>query len=230
MKTMNTEPRTLKGAVAGDDDPALYTAEPFEVIHLTGPSSLTARGLRAVNGDSIRSATFMGIESLDDEAVRVIASWPKLEELRLNGCDGVTSAGVATLARSRSLRRLDLAWSYAVGDDALPPLEKLSLSHLDLTSCNITGTGVETIARFTHLEWLVLPIFAEIGDDAIERLSTTASPIRTLVYGGDVTPRSLQALAKLPALREIGLGGRDRSYPDEAYAEAVPSGAELTFL
>jgi hypothetical protein len=227
MQTM-----TLKRRVDGDDDPALHTGLPYKEIDVLGSEFLTARGLRALNGSSIRVASFVGCHALDDDALKVISSWPLLETLDLSGDSEVTDRGVVLLARCQQLRSLNLSWVYAVSDGAMPALRGLErLRSLNLTSCNISGRGVETIAAFTALEWLALPLFPSLDDTAIEKLAATRSPIHTLAFGGDrITPRGFEHLAKLRTLKRVVLGLHDRSFTNDAFAAATAPGVDLSFM
>jgi len=87
-----------------------------------------------------------------------------------------------------------------------------------------------SVLSLKEMEFVQAARVLGLGELAIGRLSASPSPIRNLAFGGDrIAPAALVHLERLKTLQGILLGGRDRSFDDEAFAAAVPPGVVLTF-
>jgi hypothetical protein len=83
---------------------------------------------------------------------------PKLEYLHLGYCSHITNAGLAHVAKIKSVRWLSLCGSSQISDDGLQNLVGMKkLSALDLRHCDgITDRGLETLQEMTNLREIML--------------------------------------------------------------------------
>ena len=93
----------------------------------------------------------------------------------------------------------------AVGDDALPPLAKLSgLVDLNLSDTGVTETGLAALAPLDRLETLRFDL--PLSDDGAERLAELPS-LRSVNQPLRLSARGIAALARLPGLERLNLIG-----------------------
>lgn len=122
-----------------------------------------------------------------------ISELPNLEILCVGGMRGITDAGIAHLAKMRSLRKLDIG-SSQVTDMGLAYLKQIkTLEHLDLPQDqhNISDAGLAHLAELSNLKVLQISRVHSGGRD------------RNQVH---YTDAGLAELAKLRSLEELHVG------------------------
>lgn len=102
---------------------------------------------------------FLRGECVHDGSLSTIVSWTNLEELRLDGCESLTDAGLASLSGLRRLRRLELhAYGNSrISDDGFKTLGNLAnLEFLEVSGVAITDRGLEGLKGMKQLQtmWL----------------------------------------------------------------------------
>ena len=169
------------------DIAAISTLEKLQL-----PDGITANGLVSL-GDHPSLKQIDGISGLDDQALAILAHLPALEAIELSG-PRITDAGMDSVGRMRSLRRLAL-YECAVGDDGFAKLAPLqSLEQLSLAGTHITPRGLVALKELRHLTFL------RLGDSA-------------LVHGG------LKNVAGMESLRTLCLQGNGLALDDTVLAD-----------
>lgn len=136
----------------GVDDDALADLrrlDRLEALELSHQAGITARGLEHLSGlPSLKHVELEGSPATTAGGLAALAELPGLETLLLSWCaETVDDAGVAHLARCRTLTRLDLKGCQQLSDDCLDPLlECRSLKHLDLKGCR--GVKADAVKWF----------------------------------------------------------------------------------
>ena len=91
-----------------------------------------------------------------DEAVSLLAKFPKLRKLRLSK-NQISSDGLKPLADRQGLLELDLSEISQLSDDAMQYIGRLTgLVKLNLWRVPITDAGVDHLRSLKDLEWLNL--------------------------------------------------------------------------
>jgi len=171
-------------------------------------------------------------DDLGDPEVIAIASFPRLRDLDLSGCEEVTDRSVAELRRVFSLKKLDLSfcnqitdsslialatlpalqflnlnWCYGVTDSGLGALGQCkSLEFLSLWSCEqVTDLGVEALAGLPNLQALDLPEFAAITNRGLSALSSEATSLESLRLDHlkEISDEGILLLSRLERLRSL---------------------------
>lgn len=138
--------------------------------------------------------------------------WP-LRLLALRGCKLLRDEAlerVLSLGRLRGLALEDAAW---LSDGAAARLGELaSLTELDLTRCaGVRAAALAAIAPLPRLERLSLSGCRELGDPDLAVLAGAGPALRELDLSlTDLGPAGLDALAALPGLRLLRVGGCPR--------------------
>jgi len=121
----------------------------------------------------LRILELHGCNRLTDRGLKHLPRLAGLTKLTLGpSVRGITDAGLASLARLRRLRHLNLSWCEEITDEGLGHLEALpALAHLDLMGCSaLTDAGLAHIARLPRLQHLNLWRCEGITDDGLARL------------------------------------------------------------
>jgi hypothetical protein len=212
--------RTIECVGLGDDG---ITA----LAKLRGLEGLVLRPDPRVRAD--RLGPFGGVQGLiapiTDAGLRQLAQIPTLRSLRLDRLRQTTPAGLAEFAQLPLLT--ELSFDTMVVDDAtLVKLASLPLRSLRLSNCRGFGrVGIDAITQLLDLRELAFVACVHLEEQWLERLAALPRLERVdLSYvgsrtffsgmsefgdhvapGSGVTVRVLQALGKLPQLRELDL-------------------------
>lgn len=89
-----------------------------------------------------------------DQDLRVLASFPHLETLRIGGWDApFTDAGIAELKRMPRLKHLQLTQAQVITDEAMKSVANMkALERLTITYTKISDRGLEFLLRAESLE------------------------------------------------------------------------------
>jgi internalin A len=133
-------------------------------------------------------------DTVSDEGLRILVTFPALEMVDLSSCSNLTEAGFRELAKSRTIRTL-----------VLPQ--------------RMTDEGMKQLAGLASLQRIYLSN-TEVSDQGIAALKDHAS-LEELFLSRSVTNACIPALAAMPALRNLelrtdkitaeGLGGLNAS-------------------
>ena len=204
-----------------------------------GPSSLgPLRRLTKV------TQLILGDTRIEDRDLAVVAGLPKLNNFRI-GSRGITEAGLAPLAESKSLIFLSLTDTSIAGlrpfsprlpailglamenshltDDGIEPLSRgIRLTELTIAGSRMTDAGLDHLASLTSLERLRLDRSA-ITDAGLARLKSLKSLEILSLTETELTDSSVETLAGFQSLKSLNL---DRSgiSPDgiERLQQALP--------
>lgn len=249
------ETLTLTGPSV-DDAGLVHLAKLPKLEYLSLGQNFTGRGfvhLRKV--PSLRVIHCSKGGAIQDAGLEHLAALPNLESLSLCGNEDITDAGMAFLARSRSLRRLDIrntqvtetgvadlmqnpSWEHlslsrgSVTDDILVRLGRQSgLKHLDLENPKprqpYTEKGLAELARLKQLEHLGVagPGVTDAAMDQIARLKTLKS---FSLSSSPISNAGLARLAELKALEKIHLSATKQVAPGGlSQLNALPRLADL---
>lgn len=186
-----------------------------------------------------------------DADMAILARLPELDWLILQEPAAVSAAGWQALARSRTLRllnvrgaRLDRAGVAAIA--SLPALEILSLracagvddeaaallardarrlTTLDLSGTEITDRGVAALTSLPALTTLQLVWVNGLTDAGVARLAAlrTLEALDLSMNAVGEDPRGFEALATLPALERLWLGDLDLAPGSIAAVARMPA-------
>jgi Leucine-rich repeat (LRR) protein len=203
--------------------PATATSE-RSVSRPTGPSSLEPlRRLTAI------TQLVLGDTRIEDRDLAVVAGLPKLHNFRIGG-RGITEAGLARLAESRSLTclvlkdtsiadlrplslRLPAIWALwmensHLTDAGIEPLSKaIRLTDLTIAGSRITDAGLDHLASLTSL-WRLRLDRSAITDAGLARLKSLKSLETLSLTETELTDSSVETLAGFQSLKILNL---DRS-------------------
>jgi len=158
----------------------------LETLDIPGGTRITIDGLRHLNALTNLKRLHIG-EVQPGEAVLDFAALTQVEDLSIQARrdrPGLTDADLASLARLRSLKKLQLC-NHTIGDAGLAHLAGLtSLSMLNLSGGYVTDNGLRHLAGLRRLHHLTLD--------------------------GDVTDRGLRHLESLKHLGYLNLRTRNR--------------------
>ncbi|KAI7867073.1 uncharacterized protein EV154DRAFT_571777 [Mucor mucedo] len=140
----------------------------------------------------------------DQDLIGTISQFKSLVELKLGGCEELTTRGLSFLPRElRNLRHIQFPNREHELDSVLHRYKDLPIEYLDLSGfLNITDEGAENIAFMKHLRYLNLN-GTKVTDKGISQFENlieldTLYLDRTLLT--DVGLRKLQGLSKLETL------------------------------
>jgi Leucine-rich repeat (LRR) protein len=189
-----------------------------------GPSSLgPLRRLTKV------TQLILGDTRIDDRDLAVVAGLPKLDNLQIGG-KGITEAGLAQLAESRSLTCLGLTdtsiadlrplsprfhairtlWmeNSHLTDAGIEPLPKgIRLTDLTISGSRMTDAGLDHLASLTSL-WRLRLDRSAITDAGLVRLKSLKSLEALSLSETKLTDSSIETLAGFHSLKSLNL---DRS-------------------
>lgn len=162
-----------------------------------GPSSLgPLRRLTKV------TQLILGDTRIEDRDLAVVAGLPKLNNLQTGG-RGITEAGLARLAESKSLACLGLA------DTSIADLRPLSprlhaISTLWVENSHLTDAGIEPLRRGIRLTDLAIA-GSRITDAGLDHLASLTSLWRLRLDRSAITDAGLARLKSLKSLETLSL-------------------------
>jgi serine/threonine protein kinase len=184
---------------------------------------------RSTFGDELRN------RKISDKGLTYLKFCPNLQELKLQNCRSITSAGIATIASIPTILSLDLNETN-IDDSALVSIGKMKqLQELSLESIDdITDEGISYLSDLPHLHTLFLSDAYQVTGEALKSLAQIKnltvlkldndgvtsglhylinSKIKWLsLSGSDASPKDLRILAKVRSLEELHL---DKDNVDE---------------
>lgn len=181
-------------------------------------------------------ANQLGLRSLlDDHHLQSLVRLTRLTNLKLRGCSGLTSSGIAMLTHLTNLQKLDLSRCSGVDTDVLrlmPRLGKLrvlllagcqgvtdeglgemacmdKLQHLNLAGCSrITNKGIEYIVQMHGVQWVGCDGCSAVGKKKplmSSHVPNTGLQRLNLDQCSSISDAGLVALAALPSLRQVSV-------------------------
>ena len=162
-----------------------------------GPSSLEPlRRLTKV------TQLILGDTQIEDQELAVVAGLPKLNNLQM-GARGITEAGLARLAESKSLGCLGLA------DTSIADLRPLSprlhaISTLWMENSHLTDAGIELLSREIRLTDLTIS-GSRVTDAGLDHLASLTSLWRLRLDRSAITDAGLARLKSLKSLETLSL-------------------------
>ena len=203
---------------------------------------LNLGGCRNITGNGMRHLRNLSIQTLDvqrtqvgDTGIREIATLSQLSELHLGSCP-ITSAGLAPLAQSK-LRTLDLEGCIGVSDAGLEHIKTIhTLKTLNLAKTSVGNRGLTALADLSQLEDLSLE-GPSINDDSCAILANLRSLTTLRVKNSQISDAGLQELQTLHNLTtldisqcgeitERGISRFKRARPDVLLISPQPVAAE----
>jgi hypothetical protein len=181
---------------------ALAKLPHLEALHFRA-SRVTGDGLAVLaKAPALRELDLGGCPGLDDDSLGHIAGLKKLEVLLLPNCPKVGDPGLGHVAGLTALRVLNLE-STSAGDEGVKKLAALkSLKELNLSDTRVSDAGLEAIAQLP-LEDLAIARTKAAGTG----LGKFKKLLTVNMRGAPVTPATFDALAAVPFLRKLDLGG-----------------------
>ncbi|MEM1069276.1 MAG: hypothetical protein AAGI63_10295, partial [Planctomycetota bacterium] len=145
---------------------------------------------------------YMKQTTIGNEAITMMAAFPKLKKLRL-AQNQIDASGTAELAKLTGLEELDLSECAQIFDDAMPPLGELKqLKKLNLWRVNITDIGIEPLSELTQLQSLNLDN-TQLTDEGMPSL-TGLTELTFLHLGStQITDAGLASLESLTKLKDL---------------------------
>jgi Leucine Rich repeat len=145
---------------------------------------MQSRQLRAI---SLTNCAF------DDRGLRLLGRLPRLEEVLLSACDGVTGEGFDAFADDSSLRTVKVSHCMGFSDAGLGELVRLeNLKSFELDYSNteqnprVTDGQMARLATAPHLESVLLEGVGGLGNKSVAALLANMS-LRRLVIGASPT-------------------------------------------
>ena len=162
-----------------------------------GPSSLEPlRRLTKV------TQLILGDTRIEDRDLAVVAGLPKLNNLQM-GASGITEAGLARLAESKSLGCLGLADTSVA--DLRPLAPRLpAISTLWMENSHLTDAGIEPLLRGNRLTDLTIT-GSRMTDAGLDHLASLTSLWRLRLDRSAITDAGLARLKSLKSLKILSL-------------------------
>jgi tRNA A-37 threonylcarbamoyl transferase component Bud32/Leucine-rich repeat (LRR) protein len=142
--------------------------------------------------------------NVNDEGLSELAKLRNLNTLYLKEEEKITNAGLANLAPLSKLETLNLSknsWLTEAGLKAISALPSLRILRLDKSG--ISDADLSAIKHLKNLSMLTLR-YSQIGDKGVEHLVDTQIAQIDLQHS-NITDKALESLAKMKALKEVGL-------------------------
>ena len=144
----------------------------------------------------------LGDTRIEDRDLAVVAGLPKLFNLQM-GARGITEAGLARLAESKSLGSLGLA------DTSIADLRPLSprlhaISTLWMENSHLTDAGIEPLSREIRLTDLTIA-GSRMTDAGLDHLASLTSLWRLRLDRSAITDAGLARLKSLKSLETLSL-------------------------
>ena len=121
------------------------------------------------NGDELREIVKMHCSG-NDEAMKVIGGFTKLNYLDLGECVDVSDAGFEELRDCKLLKYLG-CWETKLSDSGLESLAGIGLDAIDLRSTDITDAAGDTLAKMTSLTSIEAS-GTKVTDEFLGKIST----------------------------------------------------------
>jgi Leucine-rich repeat (LRR) protein len=144
----------------------------------------------------------LGKTRIDDRELAVIAGLPKLYYLKIGG-SGITEAGLARIANSKSLGCLALT-DTSIAD--LRPLSPLlhAISSLGIENSHLTDAGIEPLLGATRIEDLAI-VGSRTTDAGLDHLAALTSLSSLRLGRSAITDAGLTRLNSLKSLESFSL-------------------------
>jgi hypothetical protein len=167
------------------------------VIDTGGPSSLEP--LRRLTQ---LTQLILGPTRVEDRDLAFVAGLPKLNNLQM-GAMGITEAGLARLAESRSLNCIGLADTSIADMRALSP-RLHAISTLWMENSHLTDAGIEPLSRGARLTDLKIA-GSRMTDAGLDHLASLTSLWRLRLERSAITDAGLGRLQALKSLEILSL-------------------------
>ncbi len=151
---------------------------------------------------NLENLTFMKT-AIDDEGLAFLPNFKSLKALNLRGCDKITDAGMAHVAKIPNLNNLALLYTL-INDDGIVNLKGLKLRALDVRGLTtLTGTSLDVIAQMTTLETLKLRNNMMFMDFNIGVLKSLTNLKSLSLEDLQITEQGLEFVGDLQNLQEL---------------------------
>lgn len=205
----------LRGCTSLTSLTYLASVKNLEVLKLRNP--ISNRGIKTLlKCENLRALDLQDIEQITDDSAEDLANIAKLQDLslfRMKYTDEVLKK-----LEGKGLERLTLREVPALTDTGIaslktmPKLNRLNLSELN----NITDARLKDILQGnTTIRNLVLWSMPKLGDETGEALGTMTELRSLEIRGiGNMTDKTIDAVAKLPKLETLTVGDCGYSLDD----------------
>ncbi len=155
----------------------------------------------------VRVLNLSGCPTMPDSALKVLESFPALEELNLAGCDRITAFGMEQIKGLRNLRKLDLSQCSGVGSKGVAHLGGLvQLERLSLADCHrLTDDCLIAIGDLANLRELSLNGCTNITDSGIAKLKNLTQLEDLYLFNTKLTGQGLVYLKNMRKLENLNL-------------------------
>jgi hypothetical protein len=141
---------------------------------------------------------------ITDDGLKVLASLPRLEVLRMYDCEGITDAALKEIARAKRLGKVRIEQANIVGT-GLGELSALKqLEELNLRGCPISDKSAELLRALPRLTVLELAS-TRLSDAGVMKLAELKELRLLSLADVDLTDAGLKAIGTLKALSCLDL-------------------------
>jgi Leucine-rich repeat (LRR) protein len=165
---------------------------------------------------SLRILHVGGLANLTDAALEHIAEIPNLEAVSLHWSGNITDDGIAALAQSKSLKKLDIGSSKVTDTGLSYLLACKNLEYLTLPHQGISDTGLTYLSQLPNLRHLdvsrihyVIPNM-DVGyynDKGVAELAKCTKLEELTIGSIGITDEGMSDIAKLTNLKQLNLFG-----------------------
>lgn len=174
----------------------------------SGSSDLTATGARTIKDSDgvIIGVTMLNAETTD-EHLSQLASYPELQRLKIQECEGIDGSGLAVVGELPELTRVELLLSPITDEGVLHLGKASSLTEVLFLDIPVGNEGLAFLAQCPQLESLRLEQLA-ITDPALNHLATLENLKSLSLEGSEgIDGSGFDSLSGLTALGEVNLMG-----------------------
>ena len=181
------------------------------ILYLDGNKQITVESMKALALNSFQ-INFLRLKDTeaDDHWCKVLLDFPNLCTLSLSGCEQLTDAGLAYLATSKILTKLELQCCKKISDKGVNHLCVSPLKILNLIDNDqLTDDALANINRFKELKALYLGKCPSITNRGYFNLAMNNLELLNVCCNDEVNDQTLAYFCKITSLRRLNLSGCD---------------------
>lgn len=218
LKALRFNGKNGQTGISDDGVRSLAACKSLKVLALDELTFVGTDGLAALTGLKDLQELYVGGTIVDDDSCRVIASFPNLRKLRLSR-DQVSDAGLEILSDCSQLEELDLSEDSLISDAGMASVAKLkALKKLNLWRVQISDAGVLMLAPLVNLDWLNLDN-TKLSDAGLSALSDMTKLSFLHLGSTQITADGAPALFHLTTLKDLKITRSAMGASDAAVAE-----------
>lgn len=218
LKALRFNGKNGQTSISDDGVRSLAACKSLKVLALDELTFVGTDGLAALTGLTDLQELYLAGTIVDDDSCRVIASFPNLRKLRLSR-DQISDAGLEILSDCSLLEELDLSEDSLISDAGMASVAKLkALKKLNLWRVQISDAGVLMLAPLVNLEWLNLDN-TKLSDAGLSALSNMTKLSFLHLGSTQITADGAPALFHLTTLKDIKITRSAMGASDAAVAE-----------